>query len=319
MMKTVTIVIPTYNEESNVNVAYEKINETVAPLRGKYRFELLFVDNDSTDRTRQLIRELCKKDKQVKAILNARNFGQARSHFYGLTQAEGDCAVLLHADLQNPPEVMLQFLSEWEKGAKVVIGIKDNSKENPVVFFLRTVYYKMMSVISEVEQIQHFSDFELLDRDFLNVLKNLHDPSPYLRGIVSELGFQMARVHYSQNKREHGKTKANPRTLYDFAMNGVTSYSKSILRLATVGGFVLSFVSIVVAVITFVKKLLYWDSFDMGIAAIGVGVFVLGSVQLFFTGLLGEYILNMNVRILDRPLVIESERINFETDTTLPQ
>ena len=317
MMKTVTIVIPTYNEELNVNIAYEKINEIVAPLREKYRFELLFVDNDSTDRTRQMIRELCEKDKQVKAILNARNFGQARSHFYGLIQAKGDCAILLHADLQNPPEVILQFLSEWEKGSKVVIGIKDNSKENPIVFFLRTIYYKMMSVISEVEQIQHFSDFELLDRDFLNVLKNLHDPSPYLRGIVSELGFKMSRVHYSQNKREHGKTKANPRTLYDFAMNGITSYSKSILRLATVGGFSFSFISIVIAVITFVRKLLHWNSFDMGIAAIGVGVFLLGSVQLFFIGLLGEYILNMNVRILDRPLVIESERINFETNAKL--
>lgn len=315
-MKTITIVIPTYNEESNVNIAYEKINEVTAPLRKKYRFELLFVDNDSTDATRQLIKGLCKKDKRVKAIFNARNFGQARSHFYGLTQAEGDCAVLLHADLQNPPEVILQFISEWEKGSKVVIGIKDNSKENPVLFLLRTVYYKIMSAISDVEQIQHFSDFELLDRDFLNVLRNLHDPSPYLRGIVSELGFKMARVHYSQNRREHGKTTANPRTLYDFAMNGVTSYSKSILRLATVGGFLLSLISIIIAGITFIRKLLYWDSFDMGIAAIGVGVFMLGSVQLFFIGLLGEYILNMNVRILDRPLVIEAERINFEENMT---
>ncbi len=206
---------------------------------------------------------------------------------------------------------MLEFLAEWEKGAKVVIGIKDNSKENPALFFLRTVYYKMMSIISEVEQIEHFSDFELLDRDFLDVLRQLHDPSPYLRGIVSELGFRMARVHYSQNRREHGKTTANPKTLYDFAMNGVTSYSKSILRLATVGGFSLSVVSIVIAFITLLRKLLHWDTFDAGIAAIGVGVFVLGSVQLFFIGLLGEYILNMNVRILDRPLVIEAERINF--------
>ncbi len=310
-MKTVTIVIPTYNEEANIRLAYERIQETVAPLRNQYRFELLFIDNDSHDGTRRLIRELCKNDVQVKAIFNARNFGQARSHFYGLTQAEGDCAVLLHADLQNPPEVMLEFLAEWEKGAKVVIGIKDNSKENPALFFLRTVYYKMMSIISEVEQIEHFSDFELLDRDFLDVLRQLHDPSPYLRGIVSELGFRMARVHYSQNRREHGKTTANPKTLYDFAMNGVTSYSKSILRLATVGGFSLSVVSIVIAFITLLRKLLYWDTFDAGIAAIGVGVFVLGSVQLFFIGLLGEYILNMNVRILDRPLVIEAERINF--------
>ena len=310
-MKTITIVVPTYNEEANIMIAYNRINETMQPLKNRYNIEILFVDNDSKDSTRTLIRNLCKQDKSLKAIFNARNFGQARSHFYGLTQAKGDCAILLHADLQNPPEVMLEFIEKWEKGAKVVIGIKDSSKENPVLFFLRTIYYKVMGMISEVEQIQHFSDFELLDKDFLDVLRNLHDPSPYLRGIVSELGFQMERVHYKQNNREHGKTTANFRNLYDFAMNGVTSYSKSILRLATIGGFTMSVISIIIAIITLIRKLMYWDAFDAGIAAIGVGVFVLGSVQLFFIGLLGEYVLNMNVRILDRPLVIESERINY--------
>ena len=309
-MKTITVVIPTYNEEENIQHAYEEVLRVFKEKLMNYQYEILFIDNDSTDSTRDMIRALAAVDKNVKAIFNARNFGQARSHFYGLTQAQGDCAILLHADLQNPPEVMVGFVKEWEKGAKVVIGIKDNSKENPILFFLRTCYYKMMKLVSEVEQIQHFSDFELLDKDFIKVLRELHDPSPYLRGIVSELGFKMARVHYSQNKREHGKTHANFRTLYDFAFNGITSYSKSILRVATLAGAFLSIVSIIVAVITFVRKLLFWDAFQAGIAAIGVGVFFLGSVQLFFIGLVGEYILSINVRVLNRPLVIEEERIN---------
>lgn len=311
-MKKISIVIPTYNEKENINVAYDAVTELFQKNLPQYDYDIIFVDNCSTDISRTLIRQLAESDAaHVRAIFNARNFGQARSHFYGLTQADGDCAVLLHADLQNPPEVILEFVKKWEAGAKVVIGIKDNSKENPIMFFLRTCYYKIFAMISDVEQIQHFSDFELLDADFLNVLRDLGDPSPYLRGIISELGFKMERVHYSQNKRERGKTKANFRTLYDFAMNGVTSYSKSVLRLATIGGFGLSIVSVVIAIITLVRKILYWDTFDAGIAAIGVGVFFLGSVQLFFIGLLGEYILNMNVRILNRPLVIEEERLNF--------
>lgn len=316
-MKKISIVIPTYNEHENINIAYQEVTKLFAEHLSKYDYDIIFIDNCSTDDSRVLIRHLAETDPaHVKAIFNARNFGQGRSHFYGLTQADGDCAVLLHADLQNPPEVILEFVKHWEEGAKVVIGIKDNSKENPILFFLRTCYYKVMAKISEVEQIQHFSDFELLDKDFLKVLRDLDDPSPYLRGIISELGFRMERVHYSQNKRERGKTKANFRTLYDFAMNGITSYSKSVLRLATIGGFGLSAISIVIAIITFVKKLLFWDTFDAGIAAISVGVFLLGSVQLFFIGLIGEYILNMNVRILHRPLVIEEERVNFDQEET---
>ena len=312
-MKKISIVIPTYNEHENINIAYNAVTELFEKNLPNYDYDIIFVDNCSTDDSRSMIRRLAEQDKEhIKAIFNARNFGQARSHFYGLTQADGDCAVLLHADLQNPPEVILEFVKKWEDGAKVVIDIKDNSKENPILFFLRTCYYKVFAHISEVEQIEHFSDFELLDRDFLKVLQDLDDPSPYLRGIISELGFKMERVHYLQNKRERGKTKANFRTLYDFAMNGITSYSKSILRVATISGFVLSFISVVIAIITFVKKLLFWNTFEAGIAAISVGVFFLGSVQLFFIGLLGEYILNMNVRILHRPLVIEEERINFE-------
>jgi glycosyltransferase involved in cell wall biosynthesis len=313
-MKTITIVIPTYKEEANIIPAYDEVTKVMTEELPEFNYEIMFIDNDSPDNTRPLIAQLCKKDKHVKAIFNARNFGQMRSHFYGLRQAQGDCAILLHADLQNPPKVMVELVREWEKGAKVVIGIKDNSKESKFMFFARSCYYKTMAKISDVEQIRHFSDFELLDKDFLDVLRDLNDPLPYLRGIVSELGFKMARVHYSQNKRERGKTTANLKVLYDFGMLGITSYSKSILRLATISGFILSGISILIAIITLIMKLINWDAFPMGVAAIGVGVFVLGSVQLFFIGFLGEYILNINTRIMNRPLVIEEKRINFDED-----
>ncbi|MEG1300030.1 MAG: glycosyltransferase family 2 protein [Erysipelotrichaceae bacterium] len=311
-MKTITIVVPTYNEEVNIIPAYEELTRVMNEEITGYNYEIMFVDNFSNDATRGLIEMLCNKDQHVKAIFNARNFGQMRSHFYGLTQAQGDCAILMHADLQNPPKVMVKFVEEWEKGSKVVIGIKDNSKENKIMFFLRSCYYKTMRKISDVEQIEHFSDFELLDKDFIEVLRKLDDPLPYLRGIVSELGFRMSRIHYEQDKRERGKSTANIHVLYDFAMLGITSYSKSIMRLATIFGFVLSGISLLVALSTLIMKLINWNAFPMGVAAIGVGVFVLGSVQLFFIGFLGEYILNMNIRIMHRPLVIEEKRINIE-------
>jgi glycosyltransferase involved in cell wall biosynthesis len=313
-MKTITWVIPTYKEQDNINPVYDEITKVMVENLNNYNYEIMFIDNDSLDKTRPLILALCEKDKHVKAIFNARNFGQMRSHFYGLTQAQGDCAILLHADLQNPPNVVVEFVEEWEKGAKVVIGIKNDSKESKIMFFLRSCYYKLMGKISDVEQIRHFSDFELLDRDFIKVLKELNDPLPYLRGIVSELGFKMAKVYYKQNKRERGTTTANLKVLYDFGMLGITSYSKSIMRLATISGFILSAISFVIAITTFIMKVINWNAFSTGIAAIGVGVFLLGSAQLFFIGFLGEYILNMNIRIMNRPLVIEERRINFDVD-----
>ena len=217
--------------------------------------------------------------------------------------------MLLHADLQNPLSTVYEFVQCWKNGAKVVIGIKDSSKENKIIFFLRSCYYKFMSEVSEVEQIEHFSDFELLDRDFLEILKDLDDPTPYLRGIVSEFGFKMEKVHYIQEKRENGKSKANFLTLYDFAMNGITSYTKGVLRLATVLGGLLSLISFVMGIITLVRKIMFWDDFQPGIAAVGVGAFFLLAIILFFEGLMGEYILSINSRLLHRPLVIEEERI----------
>ena len=312
-MKTISILVPTFNEEENIPVVYDRVVKIMENELPQYAFELVFIDNFSVDASRAIIRGLCEKDKRVKAIFNARNFGYSRSHYYGLTQMTGDAVMLVHADLQNPPELIPEFVKHWENGAKVVIGIKNKSKENPILYAIRGIYYKMMKAMSEVEQIEHFTDFELLDKDFIAVLRKIDDPVPYLRGIVSELGFKMERVYYTQNKREHGKSWANFFGLYDFAMLGITSYSKTLLRAATFVGGGLSVACLIVALITFIQKLLDWDHFSGGVAAVTIGVFFLGAVQLFFIGILGEYVLSINSRVIKRPLVIEEERINFET------
>ena len=312
-MKTISVLVPTYNEEENIYLVYDRVVSVMEKELSRYRFELVFVDNASTDKSRAMIQILCQKDKRVKAIFNVRNFGYSRSHFYGLTQMTGDAVVLLHADLQNPPELIPQFVEKWENGAKVVIGIKNKSRENGFVYFVRGIYYKMMKHMCEVEQIEHFTDFELLDQSFIEVLRQIDDPMPYLRGIVSELGFGMERIYYTQNKREHGKSYANFLKLYDFAMLGITSYSKALMRMSTFFGAGLGGICTLVALITFVKKLFNWNSFSAGAAATVIGIFFLGAVQLFFLGILGEYILSINARVIKRPLVIEEKRINFDT------
>lgn len=311
-MKTISILIPTYNEEENITLAYERTISVMENELARYNYEIVFIDNCSTDKSRKMIQELCKKDLRVRAIFNAKNFGYSRSHFYGLTQMTGDAVILIHADLQNPPELIPQFVEKWENGAKVVIGIKNKSRENGFVYFVRGIYYKLMKYMSEVEQIEHFTDFELLDRSFIEVLRRIDDPVPYLRGIVSEMGFGMEKIYYTQDKREHGKSHAGFFKLYDFAMLGITSYSKTLMRMSTFVGAGLGGICMIVAFITFIKKLFNWDSFSAGAAATVIGIFFLGAVQLFFLGILGEYILSINARVIKRPLVIEECRINFD-------
>ena len=312
MMKTISILIPTYNEEENITLAYQRVTSVMKGLVSKYNYEIVFIDNGSTDKSRDMIRELCKEDRRVKAIFNAKNFGYSRSHFYGLTQMTGDAVVLVHADLQNPPELIPKFVEKWENGAKVVIGIKNKSRENGIVYFVRGIYYKLMKHMSEVEQIEHFTDFELLDQSFIQVLKTIDDPLPYLRGIVSEMGFGMEKIYYTQDKRTHGKSHANFFKLYDFAMLGITSYSKALMRMSTFVGIGLGGICTLVAFVTFIKKLLNWDSFSAGAAATVIGIFFLGAEQLFFLGIHREFNLSINDRVIRRPLLNEERRINFE-------
>ncbi len=310
-MKKISVMIPAYNEKENIRPICESVTDIFKNRLSDYQYEILIMDNYSEDGTRKIIEELCANDLRIKAIFNARNFGHIRSPFYGLLQTTGDCAISLSADFQDPPELIVDFVREWEKGSKIVTGKKYKSKENPVMFVLRGLYYKFIKKFSDTRQIEQFTGFGLYDRAFLNVLKEMDDPMPYMRGMVAELGYAHKEIEYVQPKRKAGKTKNNWYTLYDFAMLGITSYTKVVMRMATIAGFVIAGISFLVAVYYLVMKLIYWDRFPLGTAPMMISIFFLGSVQLFFIGFLGEYILNINTRVMKRPLVVEEKRINF--------
>ena len=311
-MKKISILVPCYNEEENVVPISMAIEDELKKSCPQYDYEICFIDNCSTDNTRPLLREICKKNKNVKAIFNARNFGQFNSPYYGITQMTGDCVIVMCCDFQDPIEMIPKIVAEWERGAKIVSCIKTTSLENKLVRFLRTCYYKTIRKMSDVDQIEHFTGFGLYDKDFVDVLRNLHDPTPFLRGIVAELGFKRVEIQYQQAKRKAGKTHNNWYTLYDAAMLSFTSYTKVGLRFATIGGAFVALLSMFVAIGYLVYKLLHWNTFPAGIAPLVIGVFFLGALQLFFIGFLGEYIMSINTRIMNRPLVIEEERINWE-------
>ena len=312
--KKISIMVPCYNEEENVVPLSEAVIATLEKDLPEYDYEILFIDNCSKDKTREKLILLCSKNKKIKAIFNTKNFGQFNSPYYGLCQTTGDCTICLCADFQDPIDMIPKFVHEWENGYKIVCGIKTSSKENKIMYFLRGVYYKAIKKMSEVEQIEQFTGFGLYDKSFIQVLRDLKDPTPFLRGIVAELGPERKEISYEQQERRAGKTSNNWYRLYDAAMLSFTSYTKIGLRLATFIGFGLSAVSVVIAIIYFILKLLHWNDFPAGMTPILLGVFVIGSMQLFFIGLLGEYIMNMNARLMNRPLVIEQERINFDED-----
>ena len=311
-MKKISVLVPTYNEEANVTLLAKEIVRIFKEELSQYDFELVFIDNHSKDRTRELLRNLCAENEKIKAVFNAGNFGQFNSPYYGLLQTSGDCTILMCADFQEPPDMIVSFVREWEKGYKIVIGIKKKSKENPLLYFLRTCYYRMIKKLSHIEQIEHFTGFGLYDKSFIHILRGLKDPLPFLRGIVAEIGYERQEIMYEQQRRRAGKTSNNWYSLYDAAMLSFTSYTKIGLRLATFMGFLCSGVSILIALVYLTLKLINWEQFAAGNVPILLCVCVFGSVQMFFTGLLGEYILSMNARIMNRPLVIEEERINFE-------
>jgi glycosyltransferase involved in cell wall biosynthesis len=314
-MKKISVVIPCFNEEENVTAISEAaIRIFTDNLKNRYDYEILFIDNDSRDHTRDIIRKLCAENKKIRAIFNAKNFGQFNSPYYGLLQATGDAAILMAADFQDPPEMIIKYVAAWEEGYKIAIGIKTGSKENPLMYWLRGRYYKWIKKMSNVDQIEHFTGFGLYDRDFLEVLKKLDDPTPFLRGIVAELGYRRKEIPYTQPKRRAGKTSNNFYSLYDAAMLSVTSYTKFGLRIATFIGAITMIVSLVFAIYYLVMKLLYWSWFQAGQAPILIGMLFLGSVIIFFIGMMGEYVLTINQRVMRRPLVVEEERLNFDED-----
>lgn len=311
-MKKISVLIPCYNEEENVVPISEEIVRLFEGELAQYDYELLFIDNDSSDNTRGLLRKICTENQHIKAIFNAKNFGQFNSPYYGMCQTTGDCTIAMCCDFQDPVDMIPKFIKEWEEGSKIVCGIKMSSKENKIMRFFRSCYYKIIKKMSDVDQIEHFTGFGLYDRSFIQVLKDLNDPTPFLRGIVAELGYKRKDIPYEQQRRRAGKTHNNWFTLYDAAMLSFTSYTKVGLRIATVLGFAMAAVSMVTAFIYLILKLIYWDQFVAGMTPILLAVLVLGSVQLFFIGFLGEYVLSINKRMMKRPLVIEEERINFE-------
>ncbi|MFA6104999.1 MAG: glycosyltransferase family 2 protein [Patescibacteria group bacterium] len=308
--KLISVVTPTYNEELNVEELY---NQTKAVFAGlpQYNYEHIFIDNASKDKTVGILKNIAVKDKNVKIIVNSKNFGHIRSPYHGLLQARGQAIILLVADLQDPPQLINDFLKKWEEGYSIVVGVKNKSEENPLMFAVRKLYYYLINKFSEVEQIKNFTGFGLYDQKFIEILRTIDDPYPYLRGMVTELGWNRFEVPYVQPSRKKGKTSNNFYSLYDVAMLGFVNHSKIPLRLASFIGFGMSVISFVIGIIYFTFKLLYWDRFQTGLAPLIIGIFLFSSVQLFFIGILGEYISAIYTQVRHRPLLIEKERINF--------
>lgn len=311
-MKLISIVTPCYNEEENVGELHEQVKAVLTQLP-QYRYEHIFIDNASTDNTVSVLKEMAEKDKTVKIIINSRNFGHIRSPYHALLQAQGDAVISIVADLQDPPELIKRFIQQWEAGSKIVIGVKPQSHESRLMFAIRRLGYYWIGRIAEVKLIRNFTGFGLYDKSVIKILHQYDDPYPYFRGMIADIGFDIAEIPYVQPQRKRGMTKNNFYTLYDIGMLGITSYSKIPLRLAAMAGFFLSGISLLISIIFFIVKLIFWNTFNAGMAPVLIGLFFFSSVQLFFIGLLGEYIASINTRVMKRPLVVERERINFES------
>lgn len=308
--KLISVVSPTYNEELNVEELSKQVRAVFAGLP-QYRYEHIFIDNASQDNTVGVLKKIAAADQNVKIIVNAKNFGHIRSPYYGLQQANGDAIILMASDLQDPPPLIGEFLKKWEEGFSIVVGVKNQSEESPLMFAVRKIYYDLIKKFSDVEQIKNFTGFGLYDRKFIDVLRTLHDPYPYFRGMVTELGWDRAEVPYVQPARKRGKTSNNFYSLYDLAMLGFVNHSKIPLRLASFIGFGMSVISFLVGAGYLVYKLLFWSRFQAGLAPLTIGIFFFSSIQLFFIGVVGEYIGAIHTQVRQRPLVIEKERINF--------
>lgn len=310
MRKLISIVTPCYNEEANIDELYQRIVAVMSRL--DYDYEHIFIDNCSTDNSLVKLRALAAQDKRVKLILNARNFGHIRSPYHALLQARGDAAVLIASDLQDPPEMIEEFVKKWEEGFKTVMAVKPESEESRLMFVARRAYYRFVTRISEVPLVQNATGAGLFDRAVLDILKKIDDPYPYFRGLLCEIGFPIATVPFKQPRRMRGITKNNFYTLYDIAMLGITNHSKVPLRLMVMGGALLAGLSLLAAFGFLIAKLVFWNSFQMGIAPLLISLFFFSSVQILFLGMLGEYLGSVHTKIRNMPLVVEAERVNFD-------
>ncbi|KAA6338207.1 putative glycosyltransferase [termite gut metagenome] len=313
-MKRISILTPCYNEEENIEKIYAQVKEQFINIPN-YQYEHIFIDNASTDNTVKLLKNIAALDKNVKIIINAINAGIIRSWYYGLLQAYGDAVVFIEADLQTPVDIITALIKKWEEGYKIVAGVKNQSKENPIMCYIRKLYYSIMEKISEKPHIKNFLGVGLYDQSFIERLRQqIDDPYPYFRGLVTELGVDITTVPYIQNKRKYGKSNASFYILYDYAMHGFVYQSKLPIRLASFIGFFIAFLSLIIAIITLINKLVYWDSYEIGLASVIIGLFFFASIQLMFLGIIGEYISAIFIQVRKRPLVIERERINFDTN-----
>lgn len=310
-LKRISIVTACFNEEENVKELYEQVKAVFNELP-QYVYEHIFIDNASKDRTVAILKEIAQKDRQVKIIVNTRNFGHIRSPYHALMQAKGDAVISIVADLQDPPILIKDFIRKWEEGYKIVIGVKTQSEESKLFFAIRKTYYNLVGRLSEIELIKNFTGFGLYDQKVITTLRSIEDPYPYFRGLICDIGFERAVIDYVQPVRKRGFTKNNLYTLYDMAMLGITNHSKVPLRLATMTGFIVALMSLLVALGYFGYKLIFWDWFQVGMAPLVIGLFFFTSVQLFFIGVIGEYVGAIHTQVLKRPLVVEKERINFD-------
>jgi glycosyltransferase involved in cell wall biosynthesis len=310
-LKQISIVTACFNEEENVKELYEQVKTVFADLP-RYEYEHIFIDNASNDRTVAILKEIAQKDRRVKIIVNTRNFGHIRSPFHALMQAKGDAVISIVADLQDPPIMIKEFIKKWEEGYKIVIGVKTQSEESQIFFAIRKAYYNLVGRLSEIELIKNFTGFGLYDQKVIEILRSIEDPYPYFRGLICDIGFERAVIEYVQPSRKRGFTKNNFYTLYDMAMLGITNHSKVPLRLATMTGFIVALISLLVALGYFGYKLIFWENFQVGMAPLVIGLFFFSSVQLFFIGVIGEYVGAIHTQVLKRPLVVEKERVNFD-------
>jgi polyisoprenyl-phosphate glycosyltransferase len=309
--KNISIITGCYNEEENVQELYERVKKVMDSLEG-YHYEHIFIDNASKDRTVDILRQIAANDRNVKVIVNARNFGHIRSPYHAFLQTKGDAVIGIVADLQDPPEMIPEFIHKWEAGYKIVIGVKEKSEESPIFFAVRKLYYHIIGKLSDIPLVNNFTGFGLYDRAVVEICRKIDDPYPYFRGLICDIGYERAEIPYLQPVRRRGLTKNNFYTLYDIGMLGITNHSKVPLRLAAMTGFAVAFLSLLVAFAYFLYKLVFWNSFTVGIAPLVIGIFFFGAVQLFFIGIIGEYIGAIHTQVLKRPLVVEKERINFD-------
>lgn len=317
-MKTLSVITPCYNEELNVREVYERVRAVIASLGSDYVYEHIFIDNASKDNTLGVLKELAAADKNVKIISNTRNFGHIRSPHHALMQARGDAVISIVADLQDPPEMIVDMVRAWESGTPVVIGVKQSSDESGLMFWIRRRYYRLVKRLSGIETYENFTGFGLYDRKVVEAVRSLGDPYPYFRGMIAEIGYERLEIPYHQPARKHGITANNFYSLYDMAMLGITNLSKVPLRIAVFAGFGGAILSITLALAYLIYKLIFWRNFSVGVAPLVIGGFFFSSLQLLFLGILGEYVGAIHTAVMNRPFVFEQERINFEFEPAPP-